>query len=428
MDSRGMDNITINALKESYADLWENIQDAFPINLHKYEDDERAIGDKKLENCTNDILRLVRDYSPADGPESDEKWGTALKNTVYGFGTGVAGFSDGNMRMLLTNGFCEPTYEFIRNAREFDEGIRVNDLLQALRNVWIMNCFQKLMGLKLEMTPSILAYSLLYPYTDNYLDADSISMSKKNKLNNRFERRLAGEQLDAQSKYESKLYKLVSMIEKQFNRSAFPTVYQSLLAIQTAQSRSLFQQVGRASEKSHGIFDISMEKGGTSVLADACLIRGSLTEDETAFAFGFGILLQLVDDLQDAGTDRKSGQCTLFATDVSKTQSEANLNRVINFADHILKDVSCFSSADSAQTLELIRKGVMLLIFVAAACNERMFSEEYLNTMEKYSPCTFRSIRMVSKKVQREYGKLRLKLALMPFEVPMAKAFASGNL
>lgn len=428
LERKDRNDISIKALKRMYADTWEKIHDTFPSDLDTYDDEKRKIGDKKLTNCTNGILKLVRDYSPSNSSEEDEKWGTALKNIVYTFGTEVADFTDSNMRMLLINGFCEPTYEFINNAREFDAGIKINDILQALRNVWIMNCFQKLMNIKPEITPSILAYSLLYPYTDNYLDADTISLPRKNNLNERFERRLAGEQLDAANKHESKLYKLVSMIEKQYDRNAFPKVYQCLLAIQAAQCRSLTQQMGSTSEKSQGILDISMEKGGASVLADACLIRGSLSEGEAAFAFGFGILLQLVDDLQDAGTDRQRGQWTLFASDTSKAQSEADLNKLINFTGHMLKEVTCFKSKDSVETIELIRKGIMLLIFVDVACNEEMFSREYISALEKHSPCTFKSIKAASRKVQREYEKLRLKLAVMPVEASMAKAFASGKL
>jgi len=428
LEREGKNSISINALKRMYADIWEKIEDTFPADLEVYDDEKRINGDKKLESCTNSIIRLIRDYSPKNSPEEDEKWGTALKKIVFGFGTEVAGFTDSNMRMLLVNGFCEPTYEFISNSREFDSGIKINDLLQALRNVWIMNCFQKLMDIKPEITPSVLAYSLLYPYTDNFIDDDTIPLAKKNKLNDRFERRLAGELLDAENRHESKLYKLVGMIENQYDRNAFPDVYECLLAIQAAQCRSLFQQKGSKSDKVRGILDISMEKGGSSVLADACLIRGSLSKEEKAFSFGFGILLQLVDDLQDALSDRRRGHLTLFASDMSKAQTEANLNKLINLTGHMLKGVKCFNSKDSDETIELIRRGIIMLILTAAACNEDMFGREYINALEKHSQCTFKGIRAVCEKVEREYRKLRLKLAVMPVETSMAKAFASGKL
>ena len=47
------------------------------------------------------------------------------------------------------------------------------------------------------------------------------------------------------------------------------------------------------------IIKISFKKGGLSVLTDAYLIKGTLSLDEIIGAFGLGIALQLIDDLQD---------------------------------------------------------------------------------------------------------------------------------
>jgi hypothetical protein len=51
------------------------------------------------------------------------------------------------------------------------------------------------------------------------------------------------------------------------------------------------------------ILAMSIEKGGSSVLADAYLINGTLTEKEATFFFGYGVLLQICDDLQDGKKD-----------------------------------------------------------------------------------------------------------------------------
>ena len=57
---------------------------------------------------------------------------------------------------------------------------------------------------------------------------------------------------------------------------------------------------------------MSCAKGGTSVLADACMARGWLNEEESRFAFDWGVLLQLGDDLQDVREDMQRGSMTLF--------------------------------------------------------------------------------------------------------------------
>ena len=49
------------------------------------------------------------------------------------------------------------------------------------------------------------------------------------------------------------------------------------------------------------------------MLADACLAHGWLSGEESRFAFEWGVLLQLGDDLQDVGEDLRRGSLTLFS-------------------------------------------------------------------------------------------------------------------
>jgi hypothetical protein len=51
------------------------------------------------------------------------------------------------------------------------------------------------------------------------------------------------------------------------------------------------------------ILPISFFKGGTSVLADAFLVKGNLNIKEMHFAFAYGSFLQLLDDLLYTGND-----------------------------------------------------------------------------------------------------------------------------
>ena len=47
-------------------------------------------------------------------------------------------------------------------------------------------------------------------------------------------------------------------------------------------------------------------------MADACLVRGRMTAEESEVAFEWGALLQLGDDLQDVREDLRRGSQTLF--------------------------------------------------------------------------------------------------------------------
>lgn len=50
------------------------------------------------------------------------------------------------------------------------------------------NCIQVLLGIGISVTPSVFAYSMLYPYTDNFLDAGKVSERQKRETNDRLEK------------------------------------------------------------------------------------------------------------------------------------------------------------------------------------------------------------------------------------------------
>ncbi len=76
------------------------------------------------------------------------------------------------------------------------------------------------------------------------------------------------------------------MIEEEFPRINYPEVYQSLLAIHEAQTRSvqLIHSVEVLTEKE--TLQICMAKGGASVLANGYLVAGRLSKEQEFFLFG----------------------------------------------------------------------------------------------------------------------------------------------
>jgi hypothetical protein len=64
---------------------------------------------------------------------------------------------------LLTHDFLPAGTRLGRWARQFDPELSMPDIIQACRNAWTACGLQPLMGERVELTPSILGYSLLYP-------------------------------------------------------------------------------------------------------------------------------------------------------------------------------------------------------------------------------------------------------------------------
>ncbi len=416
----------IDELKGKCIKVWESTPDTFPLLHRRYTANDHAVNDVRLRTFIDDSIRLVKSFN-GNGSDDPVQWGSSFKHLIYDCGVNVIGLGDVSMRVLLDGGFCDVTSDFISEAKRFDAAFKFDDILQSLRNVWIMNCIQRLMGMDIALTPSILAYSMLYPYTDNFIDTNRISVERKFGTNNKLGRRLSGEPVTAETPLEGKLFKLVDMIEAQYDRSRYPMVYQSLKGIHDAQVRSMLQD-GSAELIREDILDISVEKGGSSVLADGCLIKGSLSEAESEFIFCFGILLQLIDDLQDIGTDKINGHRTLFSLNSDKDTIQNLTNRLINFTIRVMDDDVSFAGAGAKQIKELMKNSVVFLIMGAVACNDGIYGGKYLSALQEHSPIDFECLKNCYKKIGREYGRLKLKFSVKSLEIPMAKAFASGSI
>lgn len=426
MDNRTVSKTTIEELKKECKKIWESTPDTFPLFDKIYAEYEHARNDVRLKTFIDDTVRMVKGFKGSGG-EDPVQWGTAFKHLIYDCGVNTVGLGGDSMRVLLDGGFCDVTSRFISEARRFDPAFSLDDILQSLRNVWIMNVIQRLMDMKIELTPSILSYSMLYPYTDNFIDTNKISVKRKLSTNSNLRRRLSGEPVTAESPLEVKLFRLVDMIETQYERSRYPMVYQSLTGIHDAQVRSM-QQDNSAELVREDILDISVEKGGSSVLADGCLVKGSLSEAESRFIFCFGILLQLVDDLQDIGADKINGHRTLFSINGGSFSIQSLTNRLINFTSNVMDTDISFTSAGAKQIKELMKNSIILLIMGAVACNDGIYEKKYLAALKEHSPVSFKCLKNSYRRIGREYGRLRLKFSVKPLEIPMAEAFASGSL
>src|SRR5271170_4443995 len=142
---------------------------------------------------------------------------------------------------LLTDDFLPVGTKLAQWARRFDPALSMADITQACRNAWTACGLQPLLGHRIEITSSILGYSLLYPYSDNYLDREDVSVEAKLRFSARFRGRLRGEMLSLRDDREAALWTLVSLIERQYPRLRYPQVFDCLLAIHRAQEESISQ-------------------------------------------------------------------------------------------------------------------------------------------------------------------------------------------
>jgi len=297
--------------------------------------------------------------------------------------------------------FLESTRRFLQAARDFDPGLSIASAYQALRNVWIMNSLQFDLGLPVEHTDAVFAYSMVYPYLDNVLDEAETSETEKLALVAKLKAWLEGAERSADTPREEKLCDLVKLIERRYARPDFPGVYRSLLAIYNAQVKSLLQQRVAGSPSPEDILAISLEKGGTSVLADAYLVAGRLEPADEAFCFGFGTFLQLADDLQDIAEDARCGHRTLFSRQAGRAPLDGRAVKLDRYLTAVLERARLGATPSRSALCDAIGSGLSLMFLESVGKHPDYFSRSFVRRSKQAFPVRFSYLR----KLRRRFGE-----------------------
>jgi hypothetical protein len=386
--------------KEKYLRLWQEASSRFPEMGKAYPEKQQKTIEKELFRFVDQAVEKIDGY-PED-KAAGEAWLEEFFIEVKDFSRRFLALSELALDTVLQEDFVRSTQMFVEKAKGFDPELALENVYQALRNAWIMNSLQMYLGLQVKFLDSIFAYSMIYPYMDNYLDDASLSLEKKLEMISRLRSWLEGETVYPENMNEEKISRLIKMIEAEYARECFPGVYQSMLSIFNAQIKSLFQQKGNTLPLEVDILDLSFEKGGTSVLADGFLSSGTLSEKEADFCFGFGAYLQLADDIQDFVTDRKNRHSTIFSLAAGKHNLDHLASKLLNFIS-ICVEVQLDGGNQNERALkDLILKNCSLLILEAIGRNDTYYSRGYARHMERYFPIRFSRLQELRKRMQQK--------------------------
>jgi len=388
----------IERYKREYIRMWWETTAAFPQLSKRYEERTQESTAKKLLRFIDHASGRL-DECPSDEDEKKE-WMEDFLSEIKKFAQNFLEMSDLYLDAVFQEDYVRSTQMFIDKAKEFDPRIAIEDLYQALRNAWIMNSLQMYLGLEVRYRDSIFAYSMIYPYMDNYLDDASLSLERKLRLVEKLKEWLEGQELPYENSHEEKIFKLIKLIEAEYDRDKFPGVYQSLLSIFNAQLKSLIQQKGHILPFEVDILDLSFEKGGTSVLADGYLVAGALKEREADFCFGFGAFLQFADDIQDAVVDKENNHATIFSLPAGRYLLDNLASKLFNFISKVVDAKLDAQNSNEKILKELILRNCSLLILEAVGKNRSYYSQEYGQSMQGYFPIPYGKLKKLRKKLK----------------------------
>ena len=381
--------IEVQNYNSYFISMWESSSDDFPLFPKQYDKAEKHFREAQFEQIQQQMQAFQKKANVRKLKETKPEivffpmFRTFLQN--------VFDFEPDQLSIILSDQFKHVSRDFFYAARKFGPELTPENIYQGLRNVWIMNGLQLMLNKPVEITPSVFAYSMIYPYSDNLLDDPAISAAEKRDFSFRFYKRLKGENVVSESFIESQLFKLVNMIENQYDRNKFPEVYESLLAIHKAQTESL-KLVKSESLNETELLRICFEKGGTSVLADGYLVAGKLTQQQERALMGYGIYLQLLDDIQDVKEDAEA-ETTTACSKLTGEPMERFVNRTILFGRTALEEMKNFGKSENNVFLNLMNKSIETMIIESVGLNIVDYSDGFLNQIEPFSPLHFEFVR-----------------------------------
>jgi hypothetical protein len=376
----------------------------FPSLVSNYVHRDHKRNDAALANVITRIADEMKSQT-LDGANRD--FGREHMLELAGdFARSALGFEDRHVDLILDNGFFDVVGAFARQVRTLDPGISDDDIYQAGRNVMTMNFMQLLLGQKVRLTPSIFAYSLLYPLTDNYLDDPVLSVEEKQAFGVHFRERLLGKSITPVNVPEKNIWQCIDLIEGEFPRDRHPLVHASLITIHDAQQRSLTLLHGADHPDEANILRISFEKGGAAVLADGYLVAGELNAEERLFMFSYGVFTQLIDDLEDTCQDAANHTATVFSRLAGHSLLDALTNRLFHFGNQVFQSVNYFQGLQVATLKEMIWKCIDPLLIDFASQMPRHYSRNYLKQLETHFPFSFRGLKHQRRKLEKKHFQL----------------------
>ncbi|MCC5895537.1 MAG: class 1 isoprenoid biosynthesis enzyme [Alkalibacterium sp.] len=307
------------------------------------------------------------------------------------------------LSFFIDQGYMDVAEAFLLKAKKEDDQLTDPEIFQAMRNIWIMNSLQLYWGIPLTLTAPMYAYSMLYPYTDNLLDDPDIKSEIKADFNSRLSKSLTGETIDSLFPAETRVFELVEMILNEFPLSTHPGVTESIQLIHKAQIESM-RQTDDTRLTEEELLKISLFKGGTSVLADAFLIKGHLNMEEMVFSFHYGAFLQLLDDLQDRESDKADHNQTLFSVKTSQETIDQAIRQLISY---IFKVNAVQESDDQTKRRmkDIISGCTLLMIMESVGKNKELVTPSLYKELETYSKVRLTLFKKLETKVHQFWNQ-----------------------
>lgn len=393
-----MEKKYFDEINECLLKIWYSMPNTYDSYKRRYSRD-KDVALKRLNRVLKSGLKRI------DMDNMEDETIDALINEIQNFAVSTIGMSNFAVNEVFKKDYFEFSQEFIERARKVDPNIKREGIFQALRNVWVMHSMQMYLGAEVKITDSVFAYSMLYPLTDNYLDDPDVTNEEKRDFNIRFREKIKTGHGEGKTDCEKKSFEMIDIIGREWNRNDHPKVFESLIAILDGQHGSLHQH------NMNSLFDkdllaLTFYKGGSSVLADAYLINGTLTKEQELFAFMYGVILQLADDLQDVESDLSENHFTIMNVQGTLGHLDSILHKMLNLIDYFIEHHYEQDTDAQIALRELTLESIQLLIFEALMRSKRYISSKVYKNVCLGSHFSSKAYRKVEKSFNKQLNAI----------------------
>lgn len=372
-------------IKEYYLEevrkKWLSAEASFPDFLTVIPDEAKAENERYIQSVFTEFQKLVQSYSCL--PFRQVRWRKRMQSLIHDLLSqeNVIGIHNALDSDGLT-AFYEEMKDFLRHVRRFAPELSLEDIGQALRNYIVYAMFKVIHQSSEGFSLAGFGYSMLYPFTDNYIDSKSHTTQEKAEYNDIIRAQIEGRKVVTKTVHQKKTCDLLRAIESEYPRDEDNSAYLLLLMMLEAQENSIRQQHRKTLLTPEERLDISLYKGGISVLIDRFFVRKGLNDEELILYLGFGFFLQLADDLQDIKIDSEQGYQTILTVDLSPVQEERIVNRMLNFVHNTLG----VFRAENNLFKNFVLDNCYQLILTSVVRSREFFSPQYLQQIEQYLP------------------------------------------
>jgi hypothetical protein len=178
--------LEMDSIKEHYLGevkkRWLTASDQFPDFLPEITEEIKEENKDYIEKVFGDFEKQVKRYSRL--PFRRKIWRNGMLGLINGilFQETVIGIHSA-LNPEELDAFQEELKEFMRHARRFAPELTLDEIGQALRNYIVYAMFKVIHGVKTGFSMAGFGYSMLYPFTDNYIDSKAFSSEEKAEYN-----------------------------------------------------------------------------------------------------------------------------------------------------------------------------------------------------------------------------------------------------